>query len=127
VINVLPKLQDTNTVFIDVRKDVEQRISMIPGAITPHELAKKFRTPGSIKGKTFITYCTIGYRSGLYAVTLKKQKLKVLNLEGGLLAWTHAKGPLMKRISPDSTQATKEIHVYDESWNFAHPDYTPKW
>ena len=124
---LVKRLDDTSLVLIDVRQDPEQRVSMIPGAITPDMLAKKFRTPQSIQGKTFITYCTIGYRSGLYAQELLKKKLDVLNLEGGILAWSHEAGPLIKKFEKDSTLTTREIHVYDESWNFAHPDYIPKW
>jgi len=124
---LLKRLKDTNIVLIDVRQEIEQRVSMIPGSITPYQLAKKFRTPRSVKGKIFITYATIGYRSGIYAKELLKKKLDVVNLEGGILAWSHEKGPLIRKSEKDSSQTTNEIHVYDKSWNFIHPDYVPKW
>ena len=49
------------------------------------------------------------------------------NLEGGLLAWTHLKGPLVKKDKNGDMVSTKEVHIYSKEWNYQHPDYTPKW
>ncbi len=119
--------KDSNIILVDVREEVEQNVSMLPGAISPYELSQNYRDPRLLKGKTLITYCTIGYRSGLYAEVLLQKKLQVKNLEGGILAWTHVNGPLEKSEGKGKTSPTKQVHVYDKSWNFAHPGYEAKW
>jgi len=106
-------------VLVDVRKPEEQAISMIPGAITQQEFEERQK---ALRGKTVITYCTAGYRSGLYAKKLQKKGWEVLNLEGSLLAWTHAGGPLV-----DSEGPTKRVHVYSADWSLEAEDYTPVW
>src|SRR3990172_5078091 len=68
------RLGDTNLVLVDVRLPGEQKVSMLPGALAPREFAEKFRG-GFPAGKTVVTYCTIGYRSGKYAEQLLEKKL----------------------------------------------------
>ena len=80
--------------FVDVRKQAEQEVSMLPGAITDKEFLKN---PGAYKGHLVIAYCTIGYRSGEFARKLQKKEIPVLNLRGGILAWIHAGGKVYKQ------------------------------
>ena len=111
--------EGSELVLVDVRKPEEQAVSMIPGAITQQEFEERGE---SLRGKRVITYCTAGYRSGFYARKLQKKGWQVLNLEGSLLAWTHAGGPLV-----DSEGPTKHVHVYSADWSLEAEDYDPVW
>ena len=111
--------EGSELVLVDVRKPEEQAVSMIPGAITQQEFEERGE---SLRGKRVITYCTAGYRSGFYARKLQKKGWQVLNLEGSLLAWTHAGGPLV-----DSEGPTKRVHVYSADWSLEAEDYDPVW
>ena len=106
------QLGDTNLFVIDVRQPNEQIVSMLPDALTPYEFAQKVKH-GFPKGKRVVVYCTIGRRSGEYAVQLRAKEVPVQNLEGGILAWTHAGGLLM-RDSAGVRVPTKKVHVYSE-------------
>ena len=118
-------LDDSNLVLIDVRQPNEQAISMLPHAITTAQFAEKFRQ-GVPQGKRLVVYCTIGYRSGKYADQLAAQGIKAENLEGGVLAWSHAGGEFYED-SAGVKVATLRVHVYDKSWNFLHPDFQAVW
>jgi len=107
-------------VLVDVRKPEEQEVSMIPGAITQAEFEQR---QDSLRDKTIVTYCTAGYRSGLYAKKLEKKGWRVLNLEGSLLSWTHAGGPL----TDSEGEPTKRVHVYNADWSLEASDYDPVW
>jgi sodium/bile acid cotransporter 7 len=113
-------LQTTgDPVLVDVRTDSERAISMIPGAISREEFERRREELGE---RTVVTYCTIGYRSGLYAEELKQEGWDAYNLEGSILAWTHAGQQL-----EDSGQETRRVHVYGRKWNLAADDYEPVW
>jgi len=106
-------------VLVDVRKPEEQAVSMIPGAMTQQE----FEDQGDVlRDKTVVTYCTAGYRSGLYAKKLQARGWQVRNLEGSILAWTHAGGPLVDAEGP-----TERVHVYSADWSLEAAGYEPIW
>jgi len=120
------QLSDTNLILVDVRQPNEQMVSMLPDALTPYEFAQKFKT-GFPKGKRVVVYCTIGHRSGKYAEQLQVKDVPVQNLEGGILAWTHAGGLLM-RDSGGVRVSTKKVHVYSEDMQkWIALDYEAKW
>jgi rhodanese-related sulfurtransferase len=73
-------------VLVDVRSPQEQYVAMIPGAISVAEFE---RDRQKYSGFAIIPYCTVGYRSGLYAQKLQQQGWQVFNLEGGILAWNY--------------------------------------
>lgn len=123
---LLPLLGDTNLVLLDIRQPGEQAVSMIPHAMTTPEFAQRFRR-GIPKGKRIVVYCTIGYRSGKYAMELAGQGIIAENLEGGLLAWSHIGGPLEVRNPSGLTTPTRRVHIYSSGWNFLHPDYEAVW
>lgn len=106
-------------VIVDVRQSEEQEVSMIPGAITTGEFEAR---AGELEGKLVVTYCTVGYRSGLYAQQLQRQGWEVANLAGSLLAWTHAGQQLIDADGP-----TRRVHVYGKDWDFAADGYDPVW
>ncbi len=101
--------------FIDIRAEKEQAVSMLPGAVTEKEFLKD---PGQYTGRTLIGYCTISYRSGKLAEKLKAKGIMLLNLRGGMLAWVHAGGRIY-----DRNGETRRIHVYGRKWNLAPKDY----
>lgn len=106
-------------VLVDVRQPEEQAVSMIPGAIRSSEFEEH---RDDFRGRLVVTYCTAGYRSGLYARELMREGWDVANLEGSLLAWTHAGQPL-----EDADGPTRRVHVYGPDWDLAASGYQPVW
>lgn len=116
----LDKLRETSdVVLVDVRNPPEQAVSMIPGSITSAEFESD---PAVHAGKTLVTYCTIGHRSGLYARTLQDQGWRVFNLKGAILAWTHEQRELVDTLGP-----TRRVHVAGPRWSLESSDYDPIW
>jgi sodium/bile acid cotransporter 7 len=112
-------LQEGKALFIDVREEKEQEVSMLPGAVTEKQFLKN---PGKYRDRTLVGYCTISYRSGKLAEKLNAQGITLLNLKGGLLAWVHAGGKVY-----DQSGETKRIHVYGKKWNLGPRDYEAVW
>jgi rhodanese-related sulfurtransferase len=104
-------------VFIDVRTPEEQMVSMLPGAVTEQDLVN---TPSILQGKTAMAYCTIGYRSGLYAEDMSRAGIRVLNVQGGILAWVFSGGKVYH-----AGRETRRVHVYGEKWNYLPDGYEP--
>lgn len=102
-------------VFIDTRKPEEMEVSMLPAAIDKETYLK---APAAFEGKTLVAYCTIGYRSGIFAREMEAKGIPVRNLSGGIVAWALEGGPLY-----DKNGETKRIHVYGEKWNYAPNGY----
>ena len=109
----------TPITLIDVREENEQDISMIPGAITKIEFEKN---KDKYKDTLLITYCTIGYRSGLYAAELIKNGYSVKNLKGSLLAWVLSGEPVQK-----NGKEILIVHVYGKKWNLLPTKYKAIW
>lgn len=110
-VEALTLVGDPGVVFVDVREPEEQAVSMIPGALTSEVfLADTER----YRDQRIIVYCTISYRSGKLAAKMARKDIKVINLEGGLLAWVHAGGPLVRGYRP-----VNELHVYGHKWDLA--------
>jgi sodium/bile acid cotransporter 7 len=112
-------LQEGKAVFVDVREAKEQKVSMLPGAITEEKL---LRSPEKYGDRILIGYCTISYRSGKLAQKLKAKGLSMLNLRGGLLAWVHGGGKVY-----DQNGETRRIHVYGRKWDLGPKDYEAVW
>lgn len=109
-----------NIFLVDVRTEPEQAVSMIPGAV-PRSLFENEK--GEHKDQTIVTYCTIGYRSGKYALELQGEGFKVYNLRGSMLAWAHAHRPV---VNPSGIE-TWRVHVYGPKWDLLPAGYTPVW
>jgi sodium/bile acid cotransporter 7 len=103
-------------VFVDTRKRSEIAVSMIPGAVTKQELLSQTER---YKDKTIVGYCTISYRSGVFAREMAKDGLPVLNLQGGILAWTLEGG----KVFDQSGKEVKRVHVYGDKWDYAPEGY----
>jgi rhodanese-related sulfurtransferase len=110
-------LKQGGVVFIDTRKPEEMAVSMLPAAIDKETYLK---APDAYKEKTLVAYCTIGYRSGVFAREMESKGILVRNLSGGILAWALEGGTLY-----DKGGETKRIHVYGEKWNYAPNGYEP--
>ena len=106
-------------VFIDIREPDEQSVSQLPIAITADSFLKDSKKYADhIK----ISYCTIGYRSGIFAQELGQRGIFIYNLRGGLLAWVHDGGKVY-----NGAEETRRIHVYGEEWNLAPENYEAIW
>lgn len=105
--------------LVDVRDDKERVISMIPGAVSRAAFEDD---PAAHRDATVVTYCTLGYRSGLYARQLQQEGWRVFNLEGSILAWTHSGRPLADGDGP-----TRRVHVCGPKWSLAADGYEPVW
>ena len=111
---------ETYSEIIDVRSPAERAVSFIPGAISTEEFERNL---AQYRQATIIAYCTIGYRSGKYAEKWRQQGVKILNLEGSLLAWSHVRGKLI-----DATGSiTNKVHVFGRQWQLTADDYQPIW
>ncbi len=114
-------------ILIDCRTQAEQNVSMIWGAIPLH--ATTIEKLGS--DKPIVTYCTMGFRSGLEAERLRDvlgADREIFNLDG-ILAYTHAlkqrpdAPPLM---DPSTRKVTKEVHTFSRQWDCAADGYRSK-
>ena len=109
-----------DVVLVDVREPREREVSMIPGAIAKDAFE---RDKGQYAGSKVVVYCTIGYRSGVYAEELRDEGLDAYNLRGSLLAWAHS-GKLL--LTPNGVE-TKRVHVYGKEWNLLPDSHEGVW
>jgi len=107
--------QEKKVVLVDVRTPEEQRVSMLPGAITRDEFLDRLE---AYRDYVTIGYCTISYRSGKLAQELRRQGITMLNLQGGLLAWLHEGG----KVYAQGVE-THQVHVYGRKWDLAPARY----
>ncbi len=119
-IDQLERDQKGELIWVDVRAAREQAVSIIPGAIT----AKQFeQSPDRYRNAYLVAYCTIGYRSGKFAIKWHKRGYNISNLKGGVLAWAHAG----KLFQAPSGERTRRVHTYGRTWNFLPEGYTAEW
>ena len=114
-------LASEDIVLVDVRTGRERAVSTLPGAIGAGDFEDRLAELAA-EGKTVVAYCTIGARSSDYARKMGKRGVEVLNLEGSILAWTHAGGDLVSGTGP-----TRRVHVYGRRWNLAANGYETVW
>ncbi len=112
-------LETGDVVIVDIRKKSERKISVLPHSITKRELDAVIEDH---KGSPIVLYCTIGYRSGKLARSLQKQGVDVYNLQGGILAWVHAGGFVVRDDEP-----THQVHVYGNKWNLLPESFEAVW
>ena len=105
-------LEQDAAVFIDTRQPAEMAVSTIPGAVTKQAFLDN---RDRYVGQTAIAYCTISYRSGLFAKDMATIGMNIVNLRGGILAWTLAGGT----VYDDQGQPTRRVHVYGDKWDYA--------
>lgn len=103
-------------VFVDTRSSEEMAVSMLPGAITKEDFLLADST--HYDDAVVIGYCTISYRSGLFAGDLAEQGRDISNLRGGMLAWVLEGGRVY-----DQDGVTKRIHTYGSEWEYGPRGY----
>lgn len=108
-------------VVLDVREPGEFGVSRLakservdPG-ISKLEFLKRF--VGKAKGKTFVLYCSVGYRSSKLAAVIQESLKQagaegVYNLQGGIFAWHNDAKPLVK----EGARSTRFVHPYSAKW-----------
>jgi rhodanese-related sulfurtransferase len=114
-------IPDPRYTFVDVRPNSERLVSRIPGSVSLQEF-RKGGISSANPAKTFVFYCTIGYRSSQVAQRLKDGKLKVVNLRGGIIGWVHSGG----QVVDSSGKETKKVHVYGDKWNVLPSGFSPE-
>lgn len=114
-------LSSADFLLVDVRSDAERAVSTLPGAITAEEFEARMAEFGR-SGRTLVAYCTIGARSSAYVRRMRRLGIDMINLEGSVLAWTHAGGMLTVGDLP-----TKRLHVFGRRWNLAADGYETVW
>jgi sodium/bile acid cotransporter 7 len=108
-------MKTANVLFVDVRRPAEISVSKLHNAITSDEFLKN---PYRYENVRIVAYCTVSYRSGMFAKEMEKKGIRIDNLTGGLLAWVLEGGRVF-----DSHGETKRIHVYDQKWNYVPKGY----
>lgn len=116
---VLARQKEGNLVLVDVREPEEREVSMIPGAISVDEFE---RDQAKYTDFTVVAYCTIGYRSGIYAQELSQRNFRSANIKGGILAWVHAG----QKVSNKDGE-TRRVHTYGSKWNLLPEGYEAVW
>lgn len=111
--------QGEEIVLVDVRSPMEMAVSMIPGAISKEEFEQNIK---QYQNKMIVAYCTIGYRSGKYAHSSQSKGIKIINLEGSLLAWSHVQGKLVNSLGE-----TQQVHVFNRQWQLTAANYKAVW
>ncbi len=109
---------ETPVLLVDCREDYERAVSVIPGAVTKAEFeadAERYRD------HLIVTYCTIGYRSGVFAREIIGRDYDAVNLVGGVLAWAHEGHGF---VDPEGGE-TKRVHVYGPTWDLLPVGYEP--
>lgn len=101
---------DQPIALVDCREDAERAVSMIPGAISKAQFEA---SPEAYRNHRVVIYCTVGYRSGVYAKDLIGRDFDAINLIGGVLAWAHAGNTF---VDPGGNQ-TRRVHVYGPTWD----------
>lgn len=120
---ILETKDSVKYVFIDVREAEEQKVSMIPGALTTKEFRDRYKSPSDLDSVLVVVYCTLGYRSAAFAEQLKKYQIQAWNLKAGITGWAFAHGPLVEKSGPNQYTSTKKIHTYSAGWNILPPNY----
>jgi sodium/bile acid cotransporter 7 len=87
-------------------------VSTLPGAVPQDEFLLH---RGRYTDRTVVAYCTISYRSGLFARDQVDKGIDVVNLRGGILAWILEGAP----VYDPQGNPTRRVHVYGDQWDYA--------
>ena len=116
-------------VVVDCRTEAEQRVSMLPRAVTKRELERRLARAkrAGEAAPAIVTYCTIGARSGTYAKELLARGFEdVSNLEGSILGWVHEGLPVVERQRGGREVPTKCLHCFGANWALAPEGFEQK-
>mmetsp|Transcript_10421 Transcript_10421/g.14459 ORF Transcript_10421/g.14459 Transcript_10421/m.14459 type:complete len:144 (+) Transcript_10421:323-754(+) len=98
-------------------------VSRIDGSIDEETFWKMQRS--KILDHAIVGYCTIGFRSGLFAKKLKEEGFKDVYNGEGVVLWTHdpLAEPLVRYSDDGKKKPVKEVHVYGKDWDLAKDEY----
>ncbi|MFC1753364.1 rhodanese-like domain-containing protein [Thermoproteota archaeon] len=119
VSEILSGINSEKILFLDIREGKEQEVSMIPGAVTQKDFEKN---KSFYKDYTIFAYCTIGDRSGRYALRLQREGFEAYNVIGGILSWVDSGEKVY-----DQQGETNRVHVYGKKWNLLPDGYEGIW
>jgi rhodanese-related sulfurtransferase len=100
-------------VLLDVRTEEEWNVSHLSGArrVDPNAPVEE-GSSGMPKETPIVTYCAVGYRSGVLATKLREAGFtNVWNLEGSIFQWANERRPLVREDQPVTT-----AHPYSSLW-----------
>ncbi|CAE7943853.1 unnamed protein product, partial [Symbiodinium sp. KB8] len=134
-----------DVVLVDVRCKEEMDVSMIPGSVTKEHFESQL-LPGlraADPQPLVVPYCTVGYRSGVYAKELMdKHGLQNVRNGEGVIMWTFdgsglvrpasgVAGTVVGKAAEDAGEAltsawqpVTRVHVYGKPWDMAAEGYT---
>ena len=93
------RMMSKSVVLVDVRTPKEYAEGHLEGATNVawgDDFEKQWKAAGIKKRFTVAVYCRSGRRSKAAATALVKQGYKVIELEGGIMAWQKAGKPVVK-------------------------------
>jgi sodium/bile acid cotransporter 7 len=108
-------MKNSPVVFVDTRKPAEMAVSMLPEAVSKEAFLSDIE---AYRDRIIVGYCTISYRSGIFAREMAAKGVEIRNLRGGILAWTLEGGTVY-----DDGKPVKRIHVYGDKWDYAPRGY----
>lgn len=126
-----------DTIIIDIRSDMEQNVSMLPGAITKYQF-ESMKEYGHLEvvnsSYTIIVYCTVGYRSARYTNELINRGYKKVYNSPGILKWCHYHHNKASNVgTPFKTHLvckfnnvdvhTNRVHVFSSKWDLVPYSY----
>lgn len=100
--------------LLDVRTKEEWDVSQLPGArrVDPNASVEDVIS-GMSKDTPIVTYCAVGYRSGVLATKLREAGFtNVQNLEGSIFQWANQHRPLVR----DDGKPVTTVHPYSSLW-----------
>jgi rhodanese-related sulfurtransferase len=115
----------SDLLLIDVRTKAERTVSQIPGSISLAESYDRLHA-AAISGNrnlTVVTYCTMGYRSGIEAkaIQVRYPEITVFNLDG-IVAYAHAIQKSREEGNGNGAIAEcslERLHTFGSQWAIA--------
>jgi len=99
-------------ILLDAREPGEFEVSHLRGARRVDPERPDFHALRSLRNRTVVVYCSVGWRSGSIADQLRERGFRrVFNLEGGIFRWANDERPLYRRRT-----RVHEVHPYDSVW-----------
>lgn len=137
---------NSKVLLIDVRTAAERAVSVIPGSVPLQQVCERGSKSNSASNATVqlllrqdtivVTYCTIGYRSGMEATRLLHRyptlEGRIYNLDG-IVAYTYlttTSDPHLEQnqrshdlVDPVTNQTVFAVHTFGSMWSLADSHY----
>lgn len=112
----------TRAILVDVRTADERSVSMLRGAVTSTQFDALVARNEIDKSMLIVPYCTIGYRSGVFADKIAAEGFSNVRNSEGIVLWSYSDAAA--RIVNDKDQPVTRVHVYGDTWDLAHSSFT---